>query len=190
LDRCPQIAGCCIYSTVQYIWPFTLSTDFLYLLSITLPRSTCRIVRTLVPWPNKAQIDKCEGMEHQFVQFDAYFLASFRSTCTVIDFWSVKTPQSLCLVIFVSSPETPSWKKEKAAVLVHKKRKICLDREKVHPLHWLSSGYFEKLRAFCTQRTHLGPLPLFGPLPANSRVLTYIDTRCKCTHLAGQTQLF
>ncbi len=25
-----------------------------------------------------------------------------------------------------------------------------------HPLHWLSSGYFEKLRAFCTQRTHLG----------------------------------
>ncbi len=45
-------------------------------------------------------------------------------------------------------------KKEKAAVLVHKKRKICLDREKVHPLHWLSSGYFEKLRAFCTLRTH------------------------------------
>ncbi len=36
--------------------------------------------------------------------------------------------------------------------------------------------YFEKLRAFCTQRTHLGPLPLFGPLPANSRILTYIDT--------------
>jgi hypothetical protein len=85
---------------------------------------------------------------------DAYFLASFRSTCTVIDFWSVKTPQSLCLVIFVSSPETPSWKKEKAAVLVHKKRKICLDREKVHPLHWLSSGYFEKLHAFCTLLTH------------------------------------
>ncbi len=30
-------------------------------------------------------------------------------------------------------------------------------------------GYFEKLRAFCTQRTH------FGPLPAISGVLTYID---------------
>jgi hypothetical protein len=28
---------------------------------------------------------------------DAYFLASFRSTCTVIDFWSVKTPPSLYL---------------------------------------------------------------------------------------------
>ncbi len=38
-----------------------------------------------------------------------------------------------------------------------------------HPLHRLSSGYFEKLRAFCTQRTH------FGPLPAISGVLTYID---------------
>ncbi len=37
------------------------------------------------------------------------------------------------------------------------------------PLHRLSSGYFEKLRAFCTQRTH------FGPLPAISRVLTYIN---------------
>jgi hypothetical protein len=33
-----------------------------------------------------------------------------------------------------------------------------------HPLHGLSSGYFEKLRAFCTQRTH------FGPLPADCRV--------------------
>jgi hypothetical protein len=33
----------------------------------------------------------------------------------------------------------------------------------IGPLRWLSSGYFEKLRAFCTQRTHLELLPASVP---------------------------
>ncbi len=53
----------------------------------------------------------------------------------------------------------------------------CFDREKIHPLQWLSSGYFEKLRAFCTSRTHLVTCPqipgcrtysIFWPLSALS----------------------
>ncbi len=71
----------------------------------------------------------------------------------------------------LSSPETPSWTVAHRYILDHIAE--CCAYSTVHltfhPLHWLSSGYFEKLRAFCTQRTH------FGSLPAISRVLTYID---------------